>query len=144
MQTVRLLQAAALMFIVALAASCTATQQYTSKLFAPRTLMAKDSQATALRFLTLDSNETEQQGWVSTDIIMGRDTSNNTTALDNFTKIFPPAGISKVVVKDSSGSGNSVSAAAATPTKAPAVTEEKAVAKNISSGVPRQKRSREE
>ena len=35
MQTVRLLQAVALMLIVALAASCTATKEYTSKLFAP-------------------------------------------------------------------------------------------------------------
>ena len=105
MQTVRIVQAVALMFIVALAASCTASKQYTSKLFAPRTPEAKDSQAVALKFFDFDPSETDKEGWVSTDIIMGRDT-NNTTALDNFSKSFPavPAAKAKtdsaVLVKD--------------------------------------------
>ena len=92
MQTARILQAVILMMIVALAASCTATKQYTSKLFAPRTQEIKDSQAIAvspLRFLELDSAGADQNGWVTTDIIMGRDTISNTLALDNLAKTFP-------------------------------------------------------
>lgn len=88
MQTVRIVQAVALMLIVAMAASCSASKEYTSKLFAPRTPGAKDSQAVALKFFDFDPAETDKDGWVTTDIIMGRDT-NNTTALDNFSKTFP-------------------------------------------------------
>ena len=93
MRTARILQAASLMLVVALAASCAASKEYTSKLFAPRNPVekAKDSQSVALRFLDLDNVEPNKEDWVTTDIIMGRDTSARTTALDNFTKIFPAA-----------------------------------------------------
>ena len=94
MQTVRIVQAVALMLIVALAASCAASKEYSSKLFAPRTPEAKDSQALALKFFDFDESEMDKQDWVTTDIIMGRDT-NNTTALDNFTKTFPAAPVVK-------------------------------------------------
>jgi len=80
MQTTRMVQAVVLMMIVAIAASCAASKQYTSKLFAPRIPVAKDSQAIALRFLEIDSADTEKEGWVSTDIIMGRDTVSQTLA----------------------------------------------------------------
>jgi hypothetical protein len=64
MQTVRMGQAVVLLSIVAMAASCAASKEYTSKLFAPRDGMpVKDSQATALRFLELDNLEPDQDNW---------------------------------------------------------------------------------
>ncbi len=89
MQTARIVQAVALMLIVALAASCAASKEYTSKLFAPRTPVVKDSTVTALRFLELDRVKPDQDNWVSTDIIMGRDTGSRTTALDKLATVFP-------------------------------------------------------
>jgi hypothetical protein len=113
MQTARIVQAVALMLIVALAASCAASKQYTSKLFTPRDAVAKDnpkdpadkaSEPVALRFLDLDQAEPDQSNWVTTDIIMGRDTSSNTAALDKFSNSFPAAPVLtpvKPVKKDS-------------------------------------------
>ncbi len=93
MQTARIVQAVALMLVVAIAASCAASKEYTSKLFAPRNPVAqtKDTQAVALRFLELDNVEPNKEDWVSTDFIMGRDTTSKTFALDNFSKVFPAA-----------------------------------------------------
>lgn len=93
MRTVQIVQAVSLMTVVALFTGCAASKEYTSKLFAPRNPVekAKDSQSVALRFLDLDNVEPNKEDWVTTDIIMGRDTSTRTTALDNFTKIFPAA-----------------------------------------------------
>ena len=45
MQTTRIVQAVILMMVVAMAASCAASKEYTSKLFAPRIPVAKDTQA---------------------------------------------------------------------------------------------------
>lgn len=144
MQTVRLLQAVALMLIVAVAASCKATKQYTSKLFAPRTAAEKDSQSLALRFLPTDSNDTDQEGWVTTDIIMGRDT-NNTTALDNFAKVFPSSSVVKSPVKDSAKAYNdTIISPPVLVAKPPATAEEKTVARNTPVNGTREKRSREE
>lgn len=95
MQTARILQAVALMLIVALAASCTASKEYSSKLFGLRTEDKKDSQAITLRFLEMDKLEADKNGWVTTDIIMGRDTASKTVALDNLAKIFPAMKITK-------------------------------------------------
>lgn len=93
MQSARILQAVVLMLIVALAASCAATKEYTSKIFPPRGYSSKDSMQTAkavpLRFLDTDSNETNQEGWVTTDIIMGRDSSGSTAALDKLALTIP-------------------------------------------------------
>lgn len=91
MQTVRLLQTVVLMLVIAMAASCAASKEYSSKLFAPRNAPEKtaDSNTVALRFLDIDTAEADKANWVSTDIIMGRDSSNSTTALDNFSKTFP-------------------------------------------------------
>ena len=56
MQKIRIVQAVALMLIVALAASCAATKEYASRIF-PTKIEEKDSQAVALRFLELDKLE---------------------------------------------------------------------------------------
>jgi hypothetical protein len=89
MQTTRIVQAVLLMTIVALAASCAASKEYTSKLFNPRIPVAKDSQVLTLRFLELDKLE-NADNLVSTDIINGVDT-NNTVALDNLAKTYHPS-----------------------------------------------------
>lgn len=94
MQTVKIVQAAFLITILTLGVSCAAGKEYTSKLFAPRTATAKDSQAVALRFLELDNLETDKENWVTTDIIMGRDTASKTFALDNLAKVFPATKVS--------------------------------------------------
>ena len=95
MQKLRILQAVVLMTIVALAASCAASKEYSSKLFSPRNENVKDSQSAALRFLELDRLQSENEGWVTTDIIMGRDTGSKTLALDNLAKTFPASSIAK-------------------------------------------------
>lgn len=94
MQTARIVQAVALMLIVAVAASCAATKEYTSKIF-PTQPVVKDSQAVALRFLELDKLDPDQENWVSTDIIMGRDTGSKTAALDKLSETFPATGVTK-------------------------------------------------
>lgn len=93
MQTVRIVQAVALMLIVAMAASCAASKEYSSKLFAPRTQSEKDSVAVALKFLELDESDTDPGNWVSTDIILGRDTATSSLALDKFSAIYPAASV---------------------------------------------------
>jgi hypothetical protein len=94
MQTSRILQAVGLMLIVALAASCAATKEYTSKIF-PSGTVVKDSQAVALRFLELDKLQPDDENWVTTDIIMGRDTGSKTAALDKLSQVFPATGIAQ-------------------------------------------------
>ncbi len=89
MQTARLVQAVIVMLIVALAASCAVTKEYSSKLFAPGTAAQKDSQSVALRFLEIDNNEKNTEDWVTTDIIRGIDTTMSTASLDNLAKILP-------------------------------------------------------
>lgn len=145
MQTARILQAVALMLIVALAASCTASKEYSSKLFKPRTETMKDSQAVALRFLDLDKLENEKDGWVTTDIIMGRDTASKTVALDNLAKIFPATKITK----DSAVTAKAGLPAGQTEKTIPVVVESKPVsateipiAKNTGEG--RNKKTRED
>jgi hypothetical protein len=99
MQTTRIVQAVMFMMIVAMAASCAASKEYTSKLFAPRVVEAKDSLATAkvLRFLDIESNNTDNENWVTTDIIMGRDTVSKTLALDKLANIYPAAKATTVI-----------------------------------------------
>lgn len=139
MQTARIVQAVALMLVVALAASCTVTKEYTSKLFAPRTPSPADTQALALRFLDTDPSDTDPDGWVTTDIIMGRDTSDRTTALDNFAKVFPAAKASPLVKDTTNKPIDSINTAAA-----PVINEEKVLARNyIQNGSTREKKSRE-
>jgi len=151
MQTARILQAVALMLIVALAASCAASKEYSSKLFA-RSEDKQDSQAVSLRFLELDKLESEKDGWVTTDIIMGRDTASKTLALDNLAKTFPAGKI----IKDSTviSKADLPASKESTPTgqdgkKVPVVAESKTVpvaeipiAKNTGEG--RTKKTRED
>ena len=101
MQTTRIVQAVVLMTIVALAASCAASKEYSSKLFSPRNENLKESKVMALRFLELDSLQSEKDGWVSTDIIMGRDTGNKSIALDNLAKVFPPVSVKRDTITTS-------------------------------------------
>jgi hypothetical protein len=90
MQTARIVQAVILMIIVALAASCAVSKEYTSKLFAPRTpVLADSTQSLSLRFLELDKLEPNTESMVSTDIIMGRDTTISIVSLDNLAKNVP-------------------------------------------------------
>lgn len=144
MQTTRIVQAVILMLIVAMAASCAASKDYTSKLFAPRVVEAKDSLATAkvLRFLDIDSNYTDNEGWVTTDIIMGRDTVSNTLALDNLAKIYPAA--KAITVKTDSVNNNDKAKSAPVFTEVkPILVESEPVARNASPGTVRTKRTRE-
>ncbi|MBK6990720.1 MAG: hypothetical protein IPH34_02350 [Chitinophagaceae bacterium] len=90
MQTAKIVQTVVLLIIVAMAASCTATKEYTGKLFPGSQSAVKDSQAVALRFLELDKVEEDKESWVTTDIIMGRDTVSKTLALDNLAKCTLP------------------------------------------------------
>lgn len=142
MQTVRILQAVALMLIVALAASCAATKEYTGKLFAPKTPSVKDSQGVALRFLDTGENDMNTSDWVSTDVIMGRDTSNSTTILDNFTKSLPTV-TAPAAVKPKSDSLLDKETRPVIIAKAPVTTDEP-VARSGNAGSTRQKKTREE
>ncbi len=141
MQTARIVQAVVLMMIVAIAASCAASKEYTSKLFAPRDAPAKESQAVvkALRFLEIDSADNNKEGWVTTDIIMGRDTVSKTLALDKLAKIYPAAAMTTdSVTKNDQAKTTSVIAEAK-----PIPVESEPVAKNANPGEVRTKRSRE-
>lgn len=135
MQAGKIVQVVILMLIVGLAASCASSKEYTSKLFAPRIPEVKDTQSLALRFLELDAFNAEKQGegWVTTDIITGRDTTNQTAVLDNFVKTYPAK-------KDSI---DSVASKQAKEIKAAPVQPEP-VAKNAKPGEVRNKRTREE
>ncbi|HUM98812.1 MAG TPA: hypothetical protein PK275_13235 [Chitinophagaceae bacterium] len=110
MQITRLVQAVILMLIVAMAASCAAGKEYTRKVFASKdTINETDSSKLAMRFLELESLEAKDEGWVTTDIIMGRDTGSKTIALDNLAKIFPAKkDTSDAIVKIASNDSTSV------------------------------------
>jgi hypothetical protein len=85
MQLARIIQAVILMTIVALAASCATAKEYTSKLFAPRVEATKDTVLVTKspRFLDIETSDTNDGSWVTTDIITGKDTASNTIAVDN-------------------------------------------------------------
>ena len=140
MQTKRIVQAAALMMIVVIAASCAATKEYSSKLFSPRTELAKDNPATALRFLDLDNLQSESEGWVSTDIIMGRDTASKTGALDKLAKTLPAVPVAKDTVI--AAKEEKTTPAILVDAKPVPVTEQP-IARNINPGETRDKRTRE-
>jgi hypothetical protein len=141
MQTVRLVQAVVLLSVVAVAASCSASKEYSSKLFAPRTPVAKDSQAIALKFLDFENEKTEEKGWVSTDVIMGRDSSMSTATLDNFSKSYPASTNPKP--KNDSVQTTADSKPVFVQSK-PAPVMEEPVTKNVPLGGVRPKKTREE
>src|SRR6188472_2648017 len=64
----KILQMAGLIMIAAIATSCASSNQYVSKLFAPRPVLVKDSTQLAVRFLELDSINGNEDQWVKTDI----------------------------------------------------------------------------
>ena len=140
MQTTKIVQTVILVMMVAVAASCAASKEYTSKLFTPRIPVAKDSQAVALRFLTIDSAETDKEGWVTTDIIMGRDTVSKTLALDKFSKIYPASPVA-ADISAKNGQAKTTPVVAAESKSLPV--ESEPVAKNANPGEVRTKRTRE-
>ena len=140
MQTAKIVQTVVLLIIVAMAASCTATKEYTGKLFPGSQAAVKDSQAVALRFLELDKVEEDKESWVTTDIIMGRDTVSKTLALDNLAKVYPSTTAkSDSTLKTSNTETVKVTAA---PKRTEPVVEEP-VAKAANGNSVREKRTRE-
>lgn len=136
MQTARIVQAVVLMMIMAVAASCAASKEYSSKLFVPRIQEVKDTSAMVLRFLELDNIEPDKETWVTTDIIMGRDTASKITGLDNLAKTIP-------VVPDSitkSDKAKTIPAAVENNTKS---AESEPVVKRTNPGGVRTKKTRE-
>lgn len=141
MQSIRLLQAAALMLLVALAASCASTRDYTSKLFAPREAKPIDSSLHAIRFMETGDAETNTDDWVSTDLIMGRDSTGSSNTLDNFAKTFP-AGKTMVPLKNDS-TASAVPAKDTLLAKTPVPVEEP-VTKAVTLNGKRNKKTRED
>ena len=140
MQTAKIVQTVVLLIIVAIAASCTATKEYTSKLFSGSQAAVKDSQAMALRFLELDKVEEDKESWVTTDIIMGRDTVSKTLALDNLAKVYP----STTAKSDSTLKTSNTETVKVTPaTKSTEPVVEEPVAKAANANSVREKRTRE-
>jgi hypothetical protein len=135
------------MMAVALAASCATTKKYSSKLFKMRDALAgiKDSGTVALRFLDLEQTDPDAANWISTEIIMGRDSSSATGALDNLAKVFP-ARPAVSIAKDSvaaSGKENELLQGPA-PIASTGNTVEQHLVRNNDPGVQRVKRIREE
>ena len=140
MQTARLVQAVIVMLIVALAASCAATKEYSSKLFAPRTTVEKDSQSVALRFLDINTQDKETEEWLTTDIITGRDTTTGTVTLDNLAKtIHSESKKDSVRIKNQDKTGTPI--VAETKANKPA---DEPVAKTINNNGVRSKKTRED
>jgi hypothetical protein len=128
--------------MVALAASCTGTREYASKIFPAQQMLEKEQKATALKFLQLNSLEQKEEGWVTTDIIMGRDTVSQTVALDNLAKTFP-ATSSKPDTSVKNGVAKKTETSSDIKTIAAPKTEEP-VAKTYNSGEVREKRTRDD
>lgn len=146
MQTTRIVQAVVLMMVVAIASSCAASKEYSSKLFSPRNENVKDSQATALRFLELDGLQSEKDGWVSTDLIMGRDTGNKIVALDKLAKVFPAVSSTRDTVtasKEDLPTGQAGKTIPVTMDTKPIPAAEQPIAKNYDPTEVRNKKSRE-
>ena len=140
MQTRGILQTVILVIVVALVTSCAATKEYSSKLFSPRDESIKDGQAKTLRFLQLDSLQSESEGWVTTDIIMGRDTGNKTVALDKLAKVFPAA---SAVKKDTVAVSREEQTIPVMADTKPIPVVEQPIAKNYDPTEVRNKKSRE-
>jgi hypothetical protein len=89
MKTGKYFQSVLIMLMIAIAAGCAVGKEYAGKLFPEQNVKAADSSISSIRFLNIDTSKTESDGWVSTDIITGRDTFSKTRALDNLVMIFP-------------------------------------------------------
>jgi len=66
MQT-KIIQAIALVLVITFTVSCATSNEYVSKLFAPRPTLVKDS-LRLVKFLELDSINGNEDQWVKTDI----------------------------------------------------------------------------
>lgn len=145
MQIARLLQAVVLMLTVAVAASCASTKEYAAKIFPTRTAVtAETAVSKPLRFLDTDSIGTSDGNWVTTDIIMGRDSSGSTAAIDRVAAVVPAVPAKQV--RDSAAKKDSIvipaGPAVYTEAKNPVVLPSP-VARNANPGEVRSKRSRE-
>lgn len=90
METARMVQAVILMLIMAMAASCASSKEYTSKLFHQNKEGLTHPQAVTITFLDLDATANrDDASWVTTDIITGKDSTNQTLALDSLARIKP-------------------------------------------------------
>lgn len=139
MKTLRIGQTVFLMMIVVVGVSCAASKKYTSKLFEPRTPTVKDSQAVAIRFLELDKIDGNKEDWVTTDIIMGKDTVSKTLALDNVAKVFPAARVKS----DSTTYNEGEKIIPVLAETKPVIQKAEPVAKNSNPGEVRNKKTRE-
>ncbi len=89
MKTGKYLQSILIMLMIAMAAGCAVGKEYASKLFPQQNVKPTESSASEIRFLNIDTSKKEAEGWVTTDIITGKDTMSKTKALDNLATIFP-------------------------------------------------------
>jgi len=90
MNTIKFTQFSIAIFTLTIASGCASGKAYTNKIFAARNEeTTKDSLIKEIKFLELESLQPNDENWVSTDIIMGRDAAGNTIALDNLAKIYP-------------------------------------------------------
>ena len=103
MQTAKIVQAVILMIIVALAASCATTKEYTSRLFRPGNKLIKDTQAVAIRFLELDNDSLQENNfvWAKTEIAADKDSTTVTKPEPVVAETKPPAGTNEPVAKTS-------------------------------------------
>lgn len=93
MTSIKTVQALVLLLVLAMAASCEITRQYGNRLFATHERTMQPAGATP-QFLH-SGTDSSTSNWVSTDIIMGRDSSRTASRLDELTAIVPaslPAG----------------------------------------------------
>jgi hypothetical protein len=125
MQMARIVQAVLLMMIVAMAASCASGKEYTSRLFAPRPPAKIDSQAVTIRFIETGTMNADKEGWVTADIIKGKDTVANTIAIEKLSSTIS-------IKKDTLDVNENKTLPVVIP-----------VAKNSSSGEVRKKRTRD-
>jgi len=104
MQTIRILQASALILIVAFTTGCASTNQYVSKLFSPRSTINKDTQYIAIKFLELDRLDADKQSWIKTDITKIKDSitepSSNPVIAETRTIPLPDEPVAKTTNPD--------------------------------------------
>ncbi len=78
MRIPKILPTISLIVIMLFSAGCATSNEYVSKLFAPKPVLTKDSTKLAVRFLELDRINGDENQWVKTDIV-GKDTTTTTS-----------------------------------------------------------------
>ena len=101
MQTAKIVQAVILMIIVALAASCATTKEYTSRLFRPGNKLIKDTQAVAIRFLEIDNDSLQENNVVliKSEIAADKDSTVVTKSEPVVAETKPPSSTNEPVAK---------------------------------------------